>query len=124
MRTRLWRGRVPLYEYECRKCHHRFERLQDHSDPLVKKCPRGRVGGVRKLISSPAVHFKGSGWYITDYARKGKTPGAGNGEKGSGNGDAGKAAAGDSSSGDSPPGKKSPEKPSGSGGEPGKKGGK
>ena len=109
---------MPLYEYECRKCQQRFERLQNHSDPPVKKCPSCGAGGVRKLVSSPAVHFKGSGWYITDYARKGTKPDAGDGDRGSGDGDAGKKATGDSSSG-----KKSPEKPSGSGGEPGKKGG-
>jgi putative FmdB family regulatory protein len=61
---------VPIYEYECRKCHHRFERIQKFSDPLVKKCPSCRGGRVDKLLSPPAVHFKGTGWYVTDYARK------------------------------------------------------
>lgn len=61
---------MPLYEYECRKCGHRFERIQKFSDPLVKKCPE--CGGkVEQLLSAPAVQFKGSGWYVTDYARKG-----------------------------------------------------
>jgi putative FmdB family regulatory protein len=60
---------VPLYEYECGKCGHRFERIQKFSDPPVKACPQ--CGGkVRKLLSAPAIQFKGSGWYITDYARK------------------------------------------------------
>jgi putative FmdB family regulatory protein len=60
---------MPLYEYQCKKCGHRFERIQKFSDPLVKKCPE--CGGkVEQLISAPAVQFKGSGWYVTDYAKK------------------------------------------------------
>ena len=60
---------VPLYEYQCKKCQHRFELLQRFSDPQVKVCPR--CGGeVQQIISPPAVQFKGSGWYVTDYARK------------------------------------------------------
>jgi putative FmdB family regulatory protein len=60
---------MPLYEYECLTCAQRFERIQKFSDPLVDVCPK--CGGVvRKLLSSPAIHFKGSGWYITDYAKK------------------------------------------------------
>ncbi len=60
---------MPLYEYECDACGHRFERIQKFSDPPVEKCPT--CGGkVRKLLSSPAIQFKGSGWYITDYAKK------------------------------------------------------
>ena len=60
---------MPLHEYECKKCGHRFERIQKFSDPPVKKCPE--CGGkVEQLLSAPAVQFKGSGWYVTDYARK------------------------------------------------------
>jgi putative FmdB family regulatory protein len=60
---------MPLYEYECKKCGHRFERIQRFSDPLVKKCPE--CGGkVEQVLSAPAVQFKGSGWYVTDYAKK------------------------------------------------------
>jgi putative FmdB family regulatory protein len=60
---------MPLYEYQCTKCGHRFERIQKFSDPLVKKCPE--CGGkVEQLLSAPAVQFKGSGWYVTDYAKK------------------------------------------------------
>ncbi|HZR55494.1 MAG TPA: zinc ribbon domain-containing protein [Terriglobales bacterium] len=63
---------MPLYEYECKKCHHRVERIVKFSDPPLKKCPK--CGGpVEQLISAPAVQFKGSGWYVTDYAKK---PGA------------------------------------------------
>jgi putative FmdB family regulatory protein len=61
---------VPLYEYQCKKCKHRFEKIQKFSDRAVKKCPQ--CGGpVEKLLSASAVQFKGSGWYVTDYARKG-----------------------------------------------------
>ena len=60
---------MPLYEYECEKCGHRFEKIQKFSDPPVKTCPRCE-GKVKKLPSAPAIQFKGSGWYITDYARK------------------------------------------------------
>jgi putative FmdB family regulatory protein len=60
---------MPLYEYQCKKCGHRFERIQRFSDPLVKKCP-DCGGKVEQLISAPAVQFKGSGWYVTDYAKK------------------------------------------------------
>lgn len=68
---------MPLYEYQCDACGHRFERIQKFSDKPVKKCPScGKT--VRKLLSSPAIQFKGTGWYITDYARKpsGGQPGA------------------------------------------------
>ena len=61
---------MPLYEYECDACTRRFERIQKFSDPPVDICPF--CGGtVKRLVSSPAIQFKGSGWYITDYARKG-----------------------------------------------------
>ena len=60
---------MPLYEYECKKCGHRFERIQRFSDPMVKKCP-DCGGKVEQMICAPAVQFKGSGWYVTDYAKK------------------------------------------------------
>ena len=60
---------MPLYEYECEKCGHRFEKIQKFSDKMIKKCPE--CGGrVEQLVSAPAVQFKGSGWYVTDYAKK------------------------------------------------------
>ena len=63
---------MPLYEYLCKKCGHRFERIQKFSDPMVKKCPECG-GAVEQVLSPPAVQFKGSGWYVTDYARKSAT---------------------------------------------------
>ena len=60
---------MPLHEYECDVCGRRFEKIQKFSDPPIEVCPT--CGGhVHKLISSPAFQFKGSGWYVTDYARK------------------------------------------------------
>ena len=66
--SRIW-SFMPIYEYQCKKCHHRFERIQKFSDPHVKKCP-DCGGPVEQVISAPAVQFKGSGWYVTDYAKK------------------------------------------------------
>jgi putative FmdB family regulatory protein len=104
---------MPLYEYECDACGHRFEHIQKFSDPLVDKCPK--CGGpVHKLMSSPAIQFKGSGWYITDYAKKDhvaaakadsqgessskdKTEKGGDGGKGGKGGDSGKSDKSDSS---------------------------
>jgi putative FmdB family regulatory protein len=64
---------MPLYEYQCKKCGHRFEKIQKFSDKMVKKCPD--CGGVvEQMISAPAVQFKGSGWYVTDYAKKSHVP--------------------------------------------------
>ncbi len=62
---------MPLYEYQCEECGERFERIRKFSDPpLDEPCPK--CGGrVRKLISSPAIQFKGKGWYVTDYAKSG-----------------------------------------------------
>jgi len=61
---------MPLYEYQCDACAHRFEVIQQYKDAPIDVCPK--CGGtVKKLLSSPAIQFKGSGFYITDYARKG-----------------------------------------------------
>lgn len=61
---------MPLYEYQCEACGHRFEKIQKFSDPLVEECPNCGQKKVHKLVSSPAIQFKGTGWYITDYAKK------------------------------------------------------
>jgi putative FmdB family regulatory protein len=74
---------MPIYEYKCKKCHHRFERIQKFSDPHVKKCP-DCGGPVEQVLSAPAVQFKGSGWYVTDYAKK-----SGGSASSSANGDSG-----------------------------------
>ena len=60
---------MPNYEYLCQKCGHRFEKIQKFSDAMLKKCPE--CGGkIEQVLSAPAVQFKGSGWYVTDYAKK------------------------------------------------------
>jgi putative FmdB family regulatory protein len=64
---------MPLYEYECQSCGARFEKIQKFSDPPVDTCQQCGNGPVTKLVSSPAIQFKGSGWYITDYAKKSAT---------------------------------------------------
>jgi putative FmdB family regulatory protein len=61
---------MPLYEYECESCGATFEVIQKFSDHSVDTC-RTCGGKVRRLLSAPAIQFKGTGWYITDYARKG-----------------------------------------------------
>lgn len=59
---------MPLHEYQCKKCKHRFEKIQKFSDRPIKKCPE--CGGpVEQLLHAPAVQFKGSGWYVTDYGK-------------------------------------------------------
>jgi putative FmdB family regulatory protein len=64
---------MPLYEYECDACGQRFELIRKFSDPPLEVCAVCGKGPVRRLPSSPAIQFKGSGWYITDYAQKGKS---------------------------------------------------
>jgi putative FmdB family regulatory protein len=59
---------LPIYEYECQKCHHRFEKIQQYSDAPETKCPKCR-GKLEKVITAPSVQFKGSGWYVNDYGR-------------------------------------------------------
>ena len=59
---------MPLYEYACQKCGKKSERIEKLSGPHLKKCPH--CGGpVERLLSAPAIQFKGSGWYVTDYAK-------------------------------------------------------
>ena len=67
---------MPLYEYECDACGGRFEVIQKFSETSTE-CRRCGKGPVRRLVAAPAFQFKGTGWYITDYAQKGKTGGDG-----------------------------------------------
>ncbi len=67
---------MPIYEYQCKKCGHRFERMQKMSDPHPTDCPDCKAKkSVEQLLSAPAVRFKGSGWYVTDYAKRASAPG-------------------------------------------------
>jgi putative FmdB family regulatory protein len=59
---------VPLYEYECSVCHHRFEKIESFSAPKKRECPKcGKE--AKRVLAAPAIQFKGSGWYVTDYGR-------------------------------------------------------
>lgn len=64
---------MPLYEYLCDACGKRFEVIQKFSDPPATACRHCGQGPVQRLASSPAIQFKGTGWYITDYSDKGKS---------------------------------------------------
>ena len=72
---------MPLYEYRCKECGHRFEKIQSFSAPEEKVCPVCH-GEVERLISAPAFQFKGAGWYVNDYAGKAKQPAASSPESG------------------------------------------
>jgi len=69
---------LPLYEYKCVKCGHRFEKIESFDAPETKKCPKCGAKAERQL-GAPAIQFKGTGWYVTDYA--GKKPGSSSSEK-------------------------------------------
>jgi putative FmdB family regulatory protein len=102
---------LPLYEYECPK-DGTFELVRKFSDPPLEACPT--CGGpIEKLASAPAIQFKGTGWYITDYARK-STGGEAAGNKDSGSKDAGSKDAGSTDKGSSGSSDKSKATPSGS----------
>jgi putative FmdB family regulatory protein len=74
---------VPLYEYKCQKCGRRTEKIESVTGPHLKKCPL--CGGkVERAISAPAIQFKGTGWYVTDYAGKSATKEAAGTETSSG----------------------------------------
>ena len=60
---------MPLYEYECTKCHRKTEKIESVSGPHLKKCPHCGAK-VERLMAAPAIQFKGAGWYVTDYAGK------------------------------------------------------
>src|SRR5215207_8431601 len=87
---------MPLYEYKCDACGQRFEVIQKFSES-ADVCRRCGKGPVHRLLSSPAIQFKGSGFYITDYAQKGKSDGSG----ASGGGDA-KSGSSDSNASSTP----------------------
>ena len=84
---------MPLYEFECEACKARFERIQKFSDANPETCPTCGKSPVRRLLSSPAIQFKGSGFYITDYAKKSSPDANSSGSK------SGESKSGDSTSG-------------------------
>lgn len=90
---------MPIYEFRCKKCNAHLEVFQKLSDKQPSRC-RKCGGRLEKLMSAPAIQFKGEGWYVTDYGRKGSKP-----EKESSSPEP--AAAGDKAKPNEPPGKKS-----------------
>jgi putative FmdB family regulatory protein len=112
---------VPLYEYRCDACGERFEVIQKFSDPPPAACTKCGKGPVVRLMSSPAIQFKGSGWYITDYAQKGKSgsdtsSGSADGKGGTNSADSAKpdsTSKADSSNKSEAPPASGPSKPSG-----------
>jgi len=75
---------VPIYEYVCSSCRHQFEVKQSVNDPPLSVCDRCGHS-ITKLISAPAIMFKGTGWYVTDYSNKMKAPGQTEGPQANGN---------------------------------------
>ena len=91
---------MPLYEYRCEACGEQFEVIRKFADAPLDACVRCGGGPVHRLLSSPAIQFKGSGWYITDYAQKGKSGSeAGSDSAGASNDGKSKPAADDGASG-------------------------
>jgi putative FmdB family regulatory protein len=91
---------MPLYEYECEACRTRIEKIQKFSDPPLATC-EACGGALRKLPSSPAIQFKGSGWYITDYAKKTAVEGTTGSSSASGDGTKSDTSKGEAAKGDS-----------------------
>ena len=72
---------MPLYEYRCLKCKRHTEKIENLNGPHLKKCPH--CGGkVESVLTAPAIQFKGSGWYVTDYAKKSSGGDSAKSEKG------------------------------------------
>jgi putative FmdB family regulatory protein len=91
---------VPLYEYKCRKCGHQFEKIESMDASTTKKCPKCRAVAER-MPAAPAIQFKGTGWYVTDYAGKSAAKSAGEGPDGGGDSKpAEKSASGEAKSAD------------------------
>jgi putative FmdB family regulatory protein len=101
---------MPLYEYECDACGGRFEVIQKFSE-VSASCRTCGKGPVRRLQSAPGIQFKGTGWYVTDYAQKGKSGGE-SGSAGKSSSDGGKSETGKSDSGSSESAGKSESSPS------------
>ncbi len=85
---------MPLYEYQCTECEATLEAIQAFSAPPLEDCPECGRPSLKKLLSAPAFQFKGSGWYVNDYARKDN----GNGKSSNGDATNGKSATSEASS--------------------------
>jgi putative FmdB family regulatory protein len=67
---------MPIYEYQCEACEHKFEQIQKFSDEPLTKCPECKEKKLKKLVSVGSFHLKGAGWYVTD--RQGNKTAKGN----------------------------------------------
>ena len=112
---------MPIYEYQCRECGIRLEKLQKLSDPPLKECPGCEAGALVKLVSAASFRLKGGGWYETDFKKDGKRNVAGDdkppersdGKSSPASGESPKPAPGDSGTGSASADKnKSPAAPS------------
>lgn len=63
---------MPIYEYQCQACDHRFDKIQKMSDPTPSACPECQKDQLKRLVSAPSFRLTGSGWYETDFKNKGK----------------------------------------------------
>ncbi|MEX0915492.1 MAG: zinc ribbon domain-containing protein [Wenzhouxiangellaceae bacterium] len=113
---------MPIYEYQCRECSHRLEKLQKLSDAPLTTCPECSRESLTKLVSAAGFRLKGGGWYETDFKKDGKrnlagddssSKSEGGGSSDSGAKEAGKKEAGKADAGTSDAGKKEPAKASG-----------
>ena len=84
---------MPIYEYQCEQCHHRFETLQKMSDAPLRDCPACEQPALKKLVSAAAFKLTGSGWYETDFKNKGQAGAKANKQDSDAGGDAGSAGA-------------------------------
>jgi putative FmdB family regulatory protein len=97
---------LPLYEYKCQKCGHRFEKIESLSASMTKKCPK--CGGTaERMLAAPAIQFKGSGWYVTDYAGKSAAKSGGEAAEGSSASSGEKSSSGDTKGGEAKSSEKS-----------------
>ncbi len=87
---------MPIYEYQCDACGNRFEQIQKFADAPADICTACGKGPIRRLLSSPAIQFKGAGWYVTDYAKKSGVPAGGKESGDSAKTDSGSATPADS----------------------------
>jgi putative FmdB family regulatory protein len=94
---------MPIYEFACQDCGHEFEKIQSFSDSTTPACPNCQGRHVQRRMSAPAIHFKGSGWYITDSKSAGKSSASGpsNGDEAKPETDKSAAAKADGSTADS-----------------------
>ena len=99
---------MPIYEFACQDCGHEFEKIQSFSDSSTPACPNCQGQRVQRRLSAPAIHFKGSGWYITDSKKAAKgsaTRPAGSSDAADGKTDAGKSDTGKGDTGKGDAGK-------------------